>query len=263
MNLSEARKILELPLKFNDEDLKKNYRRLAMKMHPDKCKDPQANEKFSKLNEAYTLLSQTGGPETVIDNLMSSFFKNFDIKSFTKLNKTTKLEKVFAKISPEEFFNKKFKAKVNGDVDICLSCAGCGFKSGYPGSGYCETCLGDGTVYTKIEKIFHLPDTDFSKPFVIDDYEFHLSVDGYFFQNGKMCTYFDITLKQSLLGFTKSFKDPFGKVHTIIVTDTVQNNDGYQIDLDRYQLDQVILVFRILYPKLYDEVKELLRKIDF
>ena len=42
----------------SDSDLKKAYRRIAMKLHPDrKFDDASAEEKFKEANEAYEVLS--------------------------------------------------------------------------------------------------------------------------------------------------------------------------------------------------------------
>ena len=42
----------------NDEELKKSFRRLAMKCHPDRCPDdPAAQDKFKEATEAYEILS--------------------------------------------------------------------------------------------------------------------------------------------------------------------------------------------------------------
>jgi curved DNA-binding protein len=44
----------------SDEEIKKAYRRMAMKYHPDHAKgDPKAEEQFKKISEAYAVLSDT------------------------------------------------------------------------------------------------------------------------------------------------------------------------------------------------------------
>lgn len=50
-------KILGLAKGASDEDIKKSYRKLALKFHPDKNKDPGAEEKFKEVAEAYEILS--------------------------------------------------------------------------------------------------------------------------------------------------------------------------------------------------------------
>jgi molecular chaperone DnaJ len=50
--------VLSVERTANDEQLKKSFRRLAMKFHPDRCPDdPAAQDKFKEAKEAYEVLS--------------------------------------------------------------------------------------------------------------------------------------------------------------------------------------------------------------
>ncbi len=49
--------ILGIPRNSDEKEVKKAYRTLARKYHPDVCKEPGAEERFKQINEAYSVLS--------------------------------------------------------------------------------------------------------------------------------------------------------------------------------------------------------------
>jgi curved DNA-binding protein len=58
MNYKDYYKILGVDRKAGEEEIKKAYRKLAMKYHPDRNPgDPKSEEKFKEINEAYQVLS--------------------------------------------------------------------------------------------------------------------------------------------------------------------------------------------------------------
>ena len=95
MNLLEAEQILELPKKYTNTDVKKNYRRLAMIYHPDKCTLPDANERFTKLNEAHVFILKNQ------DNF--DFFKMFSFAKNSLFNNKITKKKMIITLSPKEY----------------------------------------------------------------------------------------------------------------------------------------------------------------
>ena len=56
-NKRDYYEVLGLSKGASDDDIKKAYRKLAKKYHPDVNKEPGAEEKFKEINEAYSVLT--------------------------------------------------------------------------------------------------------------------------------------------------------------------------------------------------------------
>ncbi|MGL5249017.1 MAG: DnaJ domain-containing protein, partial [Brooklawnia sp.] len=57
MSAPDYYSILGVPRDASADQIKKAYRKMAMKVHPDVATDPDAEEKFKQVNEAYEVLS--------------------------------------------------------------------------------------------------------------------------------------------------------------------------------------------------------------
>jgi len=75
MDYKDYYKILGVERSASEQDIKKAYRKLAMKYHPDRNPgDKQAEDKFKEINEAYQVLSDSG-KRSRYDQLGDSYFR--------------------------------------------------------------------------------------------------------------------------------------------------------------------------------------------
>ena len=58
--------VLGVSKSATDDEIKKAYRSLAKKYHPDVNKAPDAEEKFKEINEAYEVLSDPEDRKSVV-----------------------------------------------------------------------------------------------------------------------------------------------------------------------------------------------------
>ncbi len=159
------------------DDIKKAYRELALKYHPDRNKSPDAEEKFKEINEAYAVLSDpekrkqydSFGPEGFSQKYSSEdIFRNFDFEDiFSDLfggnfGSQDLFENIFG-FSPRGNYDagNDILAKVNITLEeavhgttktlsvrhtkVCDHCGGHGYE---PGSKVvkCDMCNGTGQV---------------------------------------------------------------------------------------------------------------------
>ncbi len=146
--------ILGIDKNATQEDIKKAYRNLAKKYHPDVNKDKSSSEKFKEINEAFSVLSDEGkkhkydqyGTAEPSQNFegfdMNDIFSNFgfgDIFGEKEENYDVKYE---ISATLEDVFNGASK-KINVRVpDNCDHCKGRGGTNVIK----CHKCNGTGRV---------------------------------------------------------------------------------------------------------------------
>ena len=106
MNYEKAIYILDLPKHFDKDALKNQYKKLAKKYHPDRCKLKDANEKFILISDAYQYL-QAHENINIMDN-ENNFFLDLSLKILKSLD-TESIYKIKHLIDRCETFLNKHK----------------------------------------------------------------------------------------------------------------------------------------------------------
>jgi molecular chaperone DnaJ len=166
--------ILGVPRDANKEDIKRAYRRLARKYHPDVNKEPGAEEKFKEINRAYEVLSEPetrtrydrfgeagvsggGGPGFDYGDVggFADIFETI-FSGFGGMGGQTTSRRRSGPARGEDLrldFRLKFREAVFGGekeirirhLETCNTCQGSGAKPG-SGSRTCSACSGAGQV---------------------------------------------------------------------------------------------------------------------
>lgn len=153
MNLNEAYSVLGLSQGTSPEDAKKKYRDLTKKFHPDVNKEPGAEDKFKKINEAYECVKSGRGSDPMPQQHANNWggFANFINIQDLFNNGRQQQNNVRQEQNIELKTNVSFKESVLGCKREfsykrkikCESCNGLGMSIIHNG---CAQCNGTGTV---------------------------------------------------------------------------------------------------------------------
>jgi molecular chaperone DnaJ len=167
--------VLGIDKNASDEDIKKSFRKLAFKYHPDHNKDDSSGQAFKELNEAYEVLSDPEKRATYdryghggMENGFSRGFEGMDFGGFGDIfdaffggaTASTHQQarqgadlRVDLTISFEEAaFGTDKKLEINR-VELCSTCHGSGAKPGTQ-PVKCTNCGGSGQIRRMQQSVF-------------------------------------------------------------------------------------------------------------
>jgi molecular chaperone DnaJ len=175
MNLKEAYSILELAEGTSPEEAKKKYRELTKKHHPDVNKDPGAEDKFKKINEAYQCVQNGKGNDREPPPSYGSGFNPFRqgtqniVLENIEVNLTISFKESILGCKKDIVYTRQSKClpcEGSGHIRLNNGCQKCGGKGritiqqrgsifistcpscgGRNGTENCKACSGSGSIH--------------------------------------------------------------------------------------------------------------------
>lgn len=168
-SMNQYYEVLGLKNGASEEEIKKAYRKMSKKYHPDVNKDEDAVEKMSKVNEAYGVLTGKEKPKQESQGNPFRGGNPFGFNPFqqkvrpVQLKVDVTLEEVFTGVNKEVSFNRNISCSDCGgaggkEPKVCPHCSGKGYipdprephnRMGMNTVFICNTCSGSGQVFTK------------------------------------------------------------------------------------------------------------------
>ena len=152
MDLNSAYSTLGLSQNASESEVKKAFRNLSKKYHPDQNKDPGAEKKYKEITEAYNLINNPSEHDRINQNSFNNedFFSGFPFNinfngfgNFGKQRKIRQPQPIVKEINltfEESILGKSIKINVNR-MKGCDDCEGDGIKEVNNG---CKDCGGKG-----------------------------------------------------------------------------------------------------------------------
>jgi molecular chaperone DnaJ len=152
--------VLGVPKNAGADEIKSAYRRLALKFHPDRNKEPEAAERFKEISEAYAVLSDPKKREQYDSYGHAGFDQMYSQEDIFRGADFSDFDEVFRSFGFDPFGGmfgsmfrtrggrvREFGADLETGVEITLEEAAEGVKKdiSYHRSTACQRCQGSGS----------------------------------------------------------------------------------------------------------------------